>query len=278
MSTNTFTFMEFTTGSLPLWQVDHTGSADTTSATITYPPQTPSASGELYIGYASVTGTVSAGATSGYTYYTDAVGNQVIYNPTVSASTSPTGSLSPSGPQSTLAIVFLALQTSAIVAPGTANATATAGGPVINATPAVPVTVGASSGVITYYAYDAQTNTLLAELPLTSVTWSQRLNAAGSFSATLNTADPRVQSAGWQNASRTGRTVLVIDVDGGIQWVGSSGPASSMGRSAPLPLAGTNCGTTSPTAFRPRTTRSHPVADSTGTPTQRPLTRSPPRS
>lgn len=88
--------------------------------------------------------------------------------------------------------------------------------------PPPPPTVGgtSTSGVITYYAYDAQTLTLLAELPLTSVTWSQRLNAAGNFTATLDMADLRVQALGPLVATRPGRTLLIVDVDGSIQWAG----------------------------------------------------------
>src|ERR1035438_5714746 len=73
---------------------------------------------------------------------------------------------------------------------------------------------------VTYYAYDLMSNTLIAELPLTSVTWSQRLNAPGSFSASLKASDARVRNLDPNDATRTGRTVIVFDIDGAMQLAG----------------------------------------------------------
>ena len=76
------------------------------------------------------------------------------------------------------------------------------------------------AGVVTYYSYDLTTNTLLATLPLTGVTFSQRLNSSGSLSATLNMADKRVQKLDPQDATRPSRTLLVVDIDTVIVWAG----------------------------------------------------------
>ena len=76
------------------------------------------------------------------------------------------------------------------------------------------------AGVVTYYTFDLMTGTLLAELPLTGVTWGKRLNAAGPFAGTLDLADPKVKKLQPANATPTGRTMLIVDVDGAIEWGG----------------------------------------------------------
>ena len=78
-------------------------------------------------------------------------------------------------------------------------------------------------GVVTYYAYDMITGDLLAELPLSNVTFMTQLNAAGSWSGQINTSDLSIQDLDVITATRPGRTLLIIDVDGiatyaGIVW------------------------------------------------------------
>ena len=82
------------------------------------------------------------------------------------------------------------------------------------------------AGNVTYYAYDLGLSSnggvplLEAELPLTAVTWSQRLNAAGSLSGTIELTDPRIQNLDPWDATRPSRTLLVVDVDGSAEWAG----------------------------------------------------------
>lgn len=76
------------------------------------------------------------------------------------------------------------------------------------------------AGVVTHYAYDLTTGTLIAELPLTQVRWNQRLNQAGSFSGQINFRDARLPLVDVINSTRPGRTLLVVDIDGTPSWSG----------------------------------------------------------
>lgn len=70
------------------------------------------------------------------------------------------------------------------------------------------------------FTYDLMTSKLLAELPFEGVKWGRKLNAAGTFSAKLNLADPGVKDSNWTTGTRPARTLLVVDVDGAIEWAG----------------------------------------------------------
>ena len=76
------------------------------------------------------------------------------------------------------------------------------------------------AGRFTFYSYDLLTYTLLAELPYTNVTFSQRLNVAGSFSGDLLLSDPRVRNLGAVAATNESKTLTIIDLDGQIVWGG----------------------------------------------------------
>jgi hypothetical protein len=76
------------------------------------------------------------------------------------------------------------------------------------------------AGVVTHYAYDLTSGTLIAELPLTSVRWNQRLNQAGSFSGQINFRDARMPLVDVINSTRPARTLLVVDIDGTPSWSG----------------------------------------------------------
>ena len=52
------------------------------------------------------------------------------------------------------------------------------------------------------------------------VTFGQALNGAGTFSGTLNLRDPRIQNLNPLNGTLPGRTMLAIDVDGSLVWLG----------------------------------------------------------
>lgn len=76
------------------------------------------------------------------------------------------------------------------------------------------------AGVVTHYAYDLTSGTLIAELPMTNVRWSQRLNQAGSFSGQINFRDARMPLVDVINSTRPARTLLVVDIDGTPSWSG----------------------------------------------------------
>lgn len=88
--------------------------------------------------------------------------------------------------------------------------------------------VPSPAGLVTGYkflAYDLVTRTKLAELPLLDVSYSEVLNGAGEFSATLpigdlDTSKKRVQAALYELASKPRRTALFIERDGQIVWGG----------------------------------------------------------
>ena len=63
------------------WILDTKGTLDNSGGTNLFPSLTPAGAGELYFGYAVDKGTASAGSTSGYTYFVDAHGNGMCYNP-----------------------------------------------------------------------------------------------------------------------------------------------------------------------------------------------------
>lgn len=81
-----------TTGAATAWSVDATGRVDpnTNGTNPPYPTLTPTAGNtDCYWGYLAITGSVSAGSTSGCVYQTDIRGNQTVYNTAVSASITP---------------------------------------------------------------------------------------------------------------------------------------------------------------------------------------------
>lgn len=76
------------------------------------------------------------------------------------------------------------------------------------------------AGRITYYTYDLMTSALLAELPFTGVNWSQQLNDAGSWSGSLDLADPKIQNLNPLTGTNPARTLMIVDIDGVIVWGG----------------------------------------------------------
>lgn len=71
-----------------------------------------------------------------------------------------------------------------------------------------------------FLCYDFLTATFLGTLPFAGVTWSQQLNGAGTFSGTLNMADPRVQAMDPALLTAPGRTMLMVDYGGSLVWGG----------------------------------------------------------
>lgn len=73
----------------------------------------------------------------------------------------------------------------------------------------------------TFYVYDLTTNTKQAELPLTNVTYSSKLNSIGSFSGTLKMDDPRLNAGvNLVGVTNPGKTALYVDADGVLVWGG----------------------------------------------------------
>lgn len=106
-----FASQEFTAGlgATTVWAADGTAFRNNTSSTtIAYPTLVPTGAGRLYFGFALCFTGVSAGSTSGYSYSADVNGNQVAYNGSISASTSPTSSQSPAGLSAGTAVLVTA--------------------------------------------------------------------------------------------------------------------------------------------------------------------------
>ena len=97
---------EFSAGSGATWSVDNTGGSASTTSTATFASLGPSSSsGELYFGFAAVSGSASAGSTPGFTYDAPTSdGNVVTYDTDVTASASPTAPQSSTGSDSAAAL------------------------------------------------------------------------------------------------------------------------------------------------------------------------------
>jgi hypothetical protein len=75
----------------------------------------------------------------------------------------------------------------------------------------------------TQYRYlfaDLRTNAILAELPLTGVTFSQVLNSPGALNARLMISDVRENQYDIQGSTIPARTALYVDRDGVLVWGG----------------------------------------------------------
>jgi hypothetical protein len=97
-------------GTATTWSPD-TGSGqdnDASSTDVPYPALTPSASGELYFGYAWVPGTSAPGSTPGVTYDVTADGNLICFDPDVSTELAPVGSQTAWAPSASIAVLIRA--------------------------------------------------------------------------------------------------------------------------------------------------------------------------
>lgn len=75
----------------------------------------------------------------------------------------------------------------------------------------------------TQYRYlfaDLRTNDILAELPLTGVSFTQVLNSAGSFTGRILGSDTRELAYDIPGSSEPGRTAIYVDRDGVLIWGG----------------------------------------------------------
>jgi hypothetical protein len=79
-------------------------------------------------------------------------------------------------------------------------------------------------GQITYksYALMGSSVTPLGDLPISgSVAWSKRPNAAGTFSGAINLSDKRIsQRLDILDATAEGKVLLIVDIDGAVEWPG----------------------------------------------------------
>lgn len=108
-----YTDRSFTAGLGPntVWAADVAGSGQSNSAATTcaYPPKTPTAAGRLYAGYGFGSSLdLVAGSTSGYTYHIDSFGNCFIWNPSISALTSPTSGTTASQTSASIGVLISA--------------------------------------------------------------------------------------------------------------------------------------------------------------------------
>jgi hypothetical protein len=72
----------------------------------------------------------------------------------------------------------------------------------------------------TYLACDLMTNAILAELPLSSVSYENRLNGAGTFTGALMLGDPRVAAIDPIGSTQEARTALYVKRDNRLVWGG----------------------------------------------------------
>jgi hypothetical protein len=72
----------------------------------------------------------------------------------------------------------------------------------------------------TYPAWDLTTMQPLDALPYKGTTFGQSINAPGPWAGVLPITDPRVQKFDFLDASRTGRTLLCVDLNGTLVWGG----------------------------------------------------------
>lgn len=76
---------------------------------------------------------------------------------------------------------------------------------------------------MTQYRYlfaDLLTNAVIAELPLTSVNYTQQLNSYGTLNASILLSDPNEANLNITNGTQPGRTALYVDRDGVLVWGG----------------------------------------------------------
>jgi RHS repeat-associated protein len=102
------------TGSSTTWSLDVAANAGTTtsSTTINLPTLAPTGSGELYVDYTNVNNTAVAGSTSGVTYDVTSAVDLFAYDPSVSASLSPTAGQTPTGTYAEAAALLTATTSS----------------------------------------------------------------------------------------------------------------------------------------------------------------------
>lgn len=75
-------------------------------------------------------------------------------------------------------------------------------------------------GPFTFPAWDLSTASPLDPLPYTKVTFGRQVNGPGPWGGQLALTDERVQQLAWNAASKTGKTLLCVDMNGVLVWGG----------------------------------------------------------
>lgn len=84
--------------------------------------------------------------------------------------------------------------------------------------PPSPPSGGGLTGVT--YLFTDLNGKLNAEMPCTSVSWTQMLNNAGTWQGTLNVEDPVVAANDWVKFTDPNLTMVWVDVNGVLVWGG----------------------------------------------------------
>jgi hypothetical protein len=243
---------EFTAGlgSATIWARDgsqQAGQTNASSTTVSFPSLIAAASGELYFGHARVPAAPVAGSTTGFSYVTDANGNQITYNGNVPSGTvAPTSSIAVAGVTSTIGVLITASSgsTLSIAADGLAASTGSFGGGI--STPAGATGLAGSTGAaniqqtssVAAQGQAASTGSAVATLALGTAASGQATSTgsasiqqthaviAQGLSASSGTADvqlqPGVGAAGWE--ASTGTASMSSNF-----LIAASGMASSFG-------------------------------------------------
>lgn len=72
----------------------------------------------------------------------------------------------------------------------------------------------------TYPAWDLVSGAPLDPLPYKGVSFGKQVNQPGPWAGMLPLADPRVQKLAWNDASKTGKALLAVDLFGTLIWGG----------------------------------------------------------
>jgi len=80
--------------------------------------------------------------------------------------------------------------------------------------------MGSTNVPILYHFQDMVSGEDYGTMPLTEVSFTVQLNDSGPWSATLPIEDPRVQAMDWRDATRPGRTLIYIEVNGSLEYCG----------------------------------------------------------
>ncbi len=214
-------------GASTVWRLDTaTGISDASSTTVTFPKLTPSATGELYFGYAAVANSASAGTTSGFVYTTTSDGDVAAYDTAVSAAAQPTATQSPAGLSGGVAALVSA--SSSVPAP-TVSAVSPTSGPTTGGTP-VTIT-GTNLTGATAVKFGTAAATGVTVVSATSVT--------ATSPAGTGTVDVTVTTPGGTSATSTSDqfTYTVSTVPTVTAVNPSSGPTSG---GTPVTITGTN--------------------------------------
>ena len=217
------------TGSGTTWTKDTASSSDnsTSSTTVTFPSLTPAGSNELYVGFAGLAHTGSAGSTSGFTYdISPTYTNPYIYNTNVSSNVSPTATQSPTGQSLAVGVLLIAKAAPSTVA--TVSGLSSSTGPVSGGT---FVVITGSNLSMTTAVHFGSTSVGFGVIGATSV-------FVFTPSGTTGTVDVTVTTAGTANTTNT-----VYDSDGELLCT-SSPTASNSGVTCPAPGGGRVADTT----------------------------------